>query len=387
MRLACVLVPYFPVAVERRLNPGLDHIVVYDVGRVLAASPELGALAAQSMRHARAAYPFANFRPANPALYREVFLSMLDALERVGPQAEAANAGCAYLDVGGLDGHYADPYALVKTIINSVQEATGLTPSVGIAEGKFVAYVGASLCAPGASVVVPSGQERAFLHDKSIVLLPFPPQIIDRLHTLAFQTLGEIAALPLSTVSAQFRRIGQRMWELANGIDRESLRPRLSREVINEHLEFESPVVTTEALVIAGRQLLRRAFVVLDRRTTRRLHIQVLANGRLLWERRETFREALSDETRLALILKTRLTSLMLTEAADTLVLTLDEIGRAGGRQHRLMTDATPQLDSIADAIRQIRARYGRPMVWRAVEVDPCSRHPEERTALIPYDA
>jgi nucleotidyltransferase/DNA polymerase involved in DNA repair len=225
------------------------------------------------------------------------------------------------------------------------------------------------------------------LHDKSIAILPFPPEMIDWLRTLALETLGEIAALPASSVEAHFRRPGRRLWELANGIDREPLRPQPLREPIIQRLEFESPVVANEALVLGGRQLLRRALVLLDRRAARRMHLQVFVQGRLLWERRETFREALSDETRLTLILKTRLTSLTLTEAADMIVLTLDEIGREASQQRRLITQATPQLDAVIDAIRQIRVRYGQPMILRAVEVDPCSRHPEERAALIPYDA
>ena len=387
MRVACILIQNFTVAVEQRLRPELDHIVVHDGGQVLAASPELALSPGQPVRQARAMHPHATFLPANVALYRSVVRSMIDTLELLGPQAEAAAPGCAYLDIEGLDRHHADPSTLASAIINTVHTATGLTPAVGIAEGKFVAHVAASLCAPGRADVVPPGQERAFLHDKSIAILPFPPEMIDWLRTLALETLGEIAALPASSVEAHFRRPGRRLWELANGIDREPLRPQPLRETIIQRLEFESPVVANEALVLGGRQLLRRALVLLDRRAARRMHLQVFVQGRLLWERRETFREALSDETRLTLILKTRLTSLTLTEAADMIVLTLDEIGREASQQRRLITQATPQLDAVIDAIRQIRVRYGQPMILRAVEVDPCSRHPEERTALIPYDA
>ena len=387
MQLACVLVPHFPVAVELRGRSDLGHIVVHDGARILAASPGLDLLPGQPLRQARAAHPHASYLSADHVRYRAATRAMLGALERIGPQAEDAAPGCAYLDVGGLDRHYTDTFALAAAIVSAVRAATGLTPSVGIAEGKFVAYVAASLCTPGEAVVVPRSRERAFLHDKSVALLPFPPEIIERLQTLALVTLGDIAALPSSSVETQFRRIGRRMWELASGIDREPLRPQAPRETIIQRLEFESPVAANEALVLGGRQLLRRALVALNRRTARRMHLQVLAQGRLLWERRETFREALSDETRLALIVKTRLASLTLAEAADTLVLTLEEISRESGQQRRLITDASPKLDAVADAIRQICVRYGRPMVLRVVEVDPCSRHPEERAALIPYDA
>lgn len=177
------------------------------------------------------------------------------------------------------------------------------------------------------------------------------------------------------------------MWELAHGIDQEPLRPHRAQASLSERLTFESPVVANEALVMAGRQLLRRLAGRLAHRAARTMHVQVLAGDRLLWERVETFRESTSDEHRMAFITTTRLSELQLTEAVDTLVITLSNIGREAARQPKLFAEGNQQIASLADAIQQIRARYGRPMVWRAVEVDPCSRHPEERAVLIPYDA
>jgi len=387
MRLACVYVSRFALAVEARLNPLLLHAptIVYDRNSVLETSPELTeAHPEQPLRQARAAYPHAILVPANLLLYREISEAMLHTLEQVGPQVELAEQGRAYVDVGDLD---TDAFALAGKIVDVVRDATGLLPAVGIAEGKFVARVAASLCAPGDAGVVPRGRERDFLRDKSVSLLPFAPEIIEHLHTLALHTLGDIARLPKSAVEAQYRGAGRRMWELAHGIDREPLRPHRAQESLGERLSFEAPVVANEALVMAGRQLLRRLAGRLDRRAARTIHLQVLAGDRLLWERLDTFREPISDEGRMAFIVRTRLSALQLTEAVDTLAITLGGIDREPARQPKLITEANLQIESLADAIQQIRARYGRPMVWRAVEVDPCSRHPEERTVLIPYDA
>ncbi len=387
MRLACVSVPRFALAVEARLNPQLLHApaIVYDRHQVLATSPELTEVyASQPLRQARAAYPHAVFVAAQPLLYREVAEAMLRALEQVGPQVELAERGCAFVDVGGID---ADAFALAGKIVDVVRRETGLLPAVGIAEGKFVARVAAELCPPGDAGVVPPGRERDFLRDKSLALLPAAPETIEHLQTLALHTLGDIAGLPRTAVEAQYRSAGRRMWELAHGIDREPLRPHRPEESLGERLTFDHPVVAEEALVMAGRQLLRRLAGRLDRRAARTMRVQVLAGERLLWERLETFREPTSDEGRMAFIVKTRLSALRLAEAVDALAITLSGIGREPARQPKLITEASPQRESLADAIRQIRARYGRPMVWRAVEVDPCSRHPEERAALIPYDA
>ena len=75
MRLACVYVPRFALAVEARLTPLLLHApaIVYDGNRVLEASPELTDVhPGQSLRQARAAYPHAVFVAAHLLLYREV---------------------------------------------------------------------------------------------------------------------------------------------------------------------------------------------------------------------------------------------------------------------------------------------------------------------------
>ena len=79
--------------------------------------------------------------------------------------------------------------------------------------------------------------------------------------------------------------------------------------------------------------------------------------------------------------------SLQLMEAVDMVAITLTEIIREPGRQTKLTTETNPQFERLLEAVHEIRARFGGPMVWRALEVDPCSRHPEDRTILIPYDA
>lgn len=390
MRLAYIHIPRFALAVEARLNPQLLRApaIVYDHNHVLETSPGLDDThPGESLRKARAAYPHAIFVPATPLLYRDVSETLLRALELIGPRVELVEQGCAYVDIGGLDGHYADAFALAGTIVDAVRDATGLLPSVGIADGKLVAHVAARLCTPGDAGVVPAGRERDFLRDKSVTLLPVAPEIIGRLQALALHTLGDIAALAPAAVAAQFGRAGTTMWELANGIDPRPLQPRAPVECLVEQLTFDAPVATVETLVMAGQQLIRRLLDQLGHKSARRMHIQLSLDGGLVWERLDTFRGRTSDEPRIMLLLKTRLAALALTSSVDTMTITLDGIGSEVAQQKRLMTDTTPQLNQVAEAVRQLRVQYRRPVIWRAVEVDPCSRHPEERVILIPYDA
>ena len=390
MRIACVLIPSFAVAVERLREPRLAQqpLVVYDRSTVLDASSDAPRVhPGTSLRQAKALAPQAAFLEADHARYRAVFDTMLDALEGAAPLVEPAGPGCAYADTHGLGGHYEDEFALAGSLVQAVRDGAGLLPSAGIAGGKFPAAVAASMSAPGDAGVVPQGLEREFLRDKDVRLLPFGIDVHQRLDLLALHTLGDVAALPQPSVEAQFRSIGKRLWELASGIDREPLRPRKRQESLSERLSFDAPVATTEALVPAGLQLIARLVRRLDGRTARRMHVQLLADERIVWERLETFREPTGDERRMALVLKTRLSLIELSQTVDAVVVTLTGIGRELAKQAKLFTDTQQNLNQIAESIRQLRTRYGRPVVWRIVEVDSCSRHPEERSALLPYDA
>ena len=387
MRIACVRIPCFTVAVERRANPQLEEqpLVVYDRSDVIDASQEAtGVQRGLPLRQAKALCPRAVFAQANVSLYRDVAEAMLDAIEEVSPQVEEAEAGAAYADVGGLEGHYENEFALAGSLIEAVRQATGLLAAAGVAEGKFASWVAASMTTPGDAGIVPSGKEQEFLRDKPVTFLPAELETLQRLDLLALTTLGDVATLPQTAVEAQFR--SPRLWELANGIDRDALRPRKRQEILRERLSFDAPVAVSEALVLASKQLLRRLVRRLRGRTARRMHIQLLADERIVWEKLETFREPTSDERLIMLVIKTRLSLLELPQAIDTVAISLTGIGRETAKQTKLFTD-TKNLNQIADAIKQLQARYGRPMIWRVKEVDPSSRHPEERSALIPYDA
>lgn len=120
MRIACVFIPSYAVAIERRTDPRQveQPLVVYDRKAVLDASPEAaGVRRGLPLRQAKALCPHAVFVEANHTLYREVTEVMLDALESVAPCIEPAEPGAAYADVLGLQGHYDDEFSLAAALV------------------------------------------------------------------------------------------------------------------------------------------------------------------------------------------------------------------------------------------------------------------------------
>jgi len=116
------------------------------------------------------------------------------------------------------------------------------------------------------------------------------------------------------------------------------------------------------------------------------MHVQLFAAEEIVWEKLESFRDPIGDERGMMLRLKSRLAFVTVSQPVDTIVITLSGIGWEMARQARLWTNSKQRLDQFAAAIRPLQEKYGRSVVGRMKEVNPSSRHPEERAVFVPYD-
>jgi DNA polymerase-4/protein ImuB len=210
-----------------------------------------------------------------------------------------------------------------------------------------------------------------------------------RLRLFGIQTLGELARLPQSAVLAQFGAEGGRAWQLAHGIDHAPIIPYLPPKSVTERLAFGAPVDTTDALLSAVRTLLGRALhrPTLQGRAVRALRLRVhLENGHT-WERQAVFREPVSSSERMMLALRLKVDDAGLPAPFTEAEVTLLGLCGENALQLNLFTSVRGrQLERVAEAARQLKSRYGRPILAKVIEVEPWSRIPERRFALIDYD-
>ncbi len=395
MRIACILIPHLPVSVERQRDSALrdQPVVIGETPEqrkaVLDCSPEAGAQEVRvgmPLREALALCRDAVFLPPHPSLYRDVFESMLAVLETFSPEVEESALGRAYLNADGLALHYEGELDMGEQIIRSIRNATGLMAGAGIAEGKFVAWAAAVTSEPGQICTVPAGKESNFLCPLDVSLLPASSDTLRRLGLYGLRTMGDLAALPIGPVQAQFGSEGKRLWELAQGIDGEPLRPRRREEVVVEGMRFPAAAVSVEALVVACRRLLVRLHWRLRGRAARRMRLRALLWGGRSWEKSVTFHEAVVDWERMLFIAKGVLANTTLSAPVEELAIELSGITEERGQQSTLFAEKAGLKRQLGEAVRQLRARWGRPLVSRVVEVEPWSRLPERRHALIDYE-
>jgi DNA polymerase-4/protein ImuB len=360
-------------------------------GAVLDCSSEAeakGVRVGMPLREALGLCPQVSFLPADLPRYGDSFDRILHSLETVSPLVEPAALGCAFIGLDGLNGHYRDEMVLGDALAQAVRHASGLMPSVGLADGKFTARVAATVSAPGEVCLVPPGQERRFLAPIDVSVLPCSRDTLRRVELFGLRTMGDLAALPLGALQAQFGVEGKRIWELAQGIDRESLRPLRREESIRERLAFYAPLISREALVTAGRQLLTRLLgqPAMRGRAARRMTLRALLSDGRSWERAIVFREATADREQMLCVLKSAIEAAPLTAPIEELAIELSGFAQEMGKQQGFFPGNGRQRRQVAESIRQLKARYGRSPVLQIVEVEPWSRIPERRHALIDYD-
>src|SRR5579871_179429 len=156
--IACVSIPDFAIAVERRDHAELRTVPLLLVqplaGKVYAASSEAvkcGVLSGMAVRRAQVLCPAAQTRPADVSHYQHVFAGILDVLREFTPLLEPGSdawqpqrgkrqpavepdAVC-YLNLERLE--TSQTVALCQNLGRTVQERCGLLASVGLAKGKF----------------------------------------------------------------------------------------------------------------------------------------------------------------------------------------------------------------------------------------------------------
>ena len=398
MRLACMTVPNFRIALERARAPRLGGCPVAigepppGTNDVLDCSPEAAALGIRNgmpLRDARTLAPHLIVLPPDPVFYARSFDAMLAALEGAEPAIEPGEDGVAFAAIDQQAGDESQQQA-AEHLVEAVQSETRVRSSAGIGEGKFTAWIAASVSAPGEVTIVPAGSEEVFLAPLSTSFLPVSYDAQRKFALYGMQVIADIARLTIAQAQAQFGREGRRIWELARGIDSEPFRPRERTEPIAAALTMPAPSVNTGALIIAAQQLIGRLLQLpaMRYRQVRQLRLRLSLLGGGSWERTLTFRDPFSDDERMMYVLKKLIEPLQL--AAPVEEMSLEFIGLTGetGKQRSLLfAEQARRRAQLLAALRQLKAQFGgESQVAKVVEVEPWSRIPERRYALIDYD-
>jgi DNA polymerase-4 len=191
-------------------------------GVVSTASYEarrFGVRSAMPVASARRLCPQAAFLTTDFGYYAPASRAFHEILRRYTPAVEPAGADEAYLDVAGSEALFGLAEDIASDIRRHVHEEIGITASAGVSVNKLVSKVASDAGKPDGLVVVPAGEEAAFLAPRPIRDLPMVgKKTAEVLSGLGIHAIGDIARMPQSALIAKFGSHGAELRARALGI-------------------------------------------------------------------------------------------------------------------------------------------------------------------------
>jgi protein ImuB len=279
IRIACLHVPMFPLAARLRSEPELlsEALAIVEgngnSAHVVAATRRArtkGIRPGQTLAQARAIVPKLIARGRDTECERTAQEALLEVAETLSPRVEDSGEGGVFLDVSGMERHFASEKDLADSALRAC-ENIGLPARCGIAASKLAARVAAEL--PKTPTIVTPGGEAEFLAPLPLARLTPELDAASTLQRWGITSIGELARLPESEVASRLGELGRELHYAARGVDPRPLIPRALPPEFREGMELEWPLVALEPFLFI-------ASAALDR-LSKRMEIQGFACKRL----------------------------------------------------------------------------------------------------------
>jgi DNA polymerase-4 len=201
--------------------------------------------------------PKAVFLPVRMEHYRDISCELMTILGDYTPIIEQLSIDEAFLDLNGTRYLWPDTVELARNIKQVIREKLSLTASIGLARNKFLAKVASDMDKPDGLTVVPEarGEMLRFLAPLPVKRIWGVGKVLDQnLAQAGIRTIGDIQAMTkYALVKVPGNAMGERLWDLAHGVD--------DRELELDRIEKSISSETTFARDILGREILERVLI------------------------------------------------------------------------------------------------------------------------------
>lgn len=245
----------FYASVEQRDDPTLRGRAVVVAWRgkrsvVCAASYEarrFGVRSAMAAAYAERLCPEAIFVPPDFTRYRAVSRAVREIFLRHTDLIEPLSLDEAYLDVTENKTGLPTATKVASTIRQQIREELNLTASAGVAPNKFLAKIASDWRKPNGLFVIQPAEVEDFLTPLPVGRIPGVGKVTEeKLTKLGIRLVGELRARSLEELQKQFGRYGQRLYELARGIDENPVVPNRPTQSVSAEDTFEQDVLLSE---------------------------------------------------------------------------------------------------------------------------------------------
>lgn len=248
----------FYASVEERDDPSLrgKPLVVGgnpDGRGVVAAASyaarKYGIHSAMPMVTARRLCPELIIRRWRPRYYAEISEQVRDIFHRYTPLVEPLSLDEAFLDVGASRKLFGEAPDIGRQIQQEIDHELDLSASVGVASTKFVAKVASDVCKPHGFLVVEPHEVQGFLDPLPVARIWGVGKVANRaLEQKGIRTIGELRHRPVGALTSMFGVTGERIAQLAQGIDERAVVPDHEAKSISHETTFDTDLRDPEVL-------------------------------------------------------------------------------------------------------------------------------------------
>ena len=331
----------------------------------------------------------------DPVHYDEQFAHLVAALENVSPVVEPVELGRVFIGVDGLERLVGPPERQLAMMQRALDQRTRWSSMarLGWGRGKFVSWIAAARAKPGKPMIIRDHEWRTFIAQQPIAVLPILPDTHRRLVQLGLKTLHDVARLPEVAMVSQFGREGREAWQLASGFAHDPVIGQEHPEPIVAALHFSVPVADRLLLANAMHKLVERALKHPRRigwrvQTTR---VRAKLEHGTSWLAEAIHKDPTAYSERIVAPLKVRLEQSPPAGAVEGLTVEFIAFTRGTQELQLFARDAASTVRAgrqraLNEAATEIKSRLKRPMLHHIIEVQPWSRIPERRYALIDFE-
>lgn len=219
----------FYAAIEMRDDPRLRNrplAVGGDPGKrgVIATcnyeARTYGVHSAMASAYAKKLCPDLLIVPGRMQVYKEVSVAIQAIFHEYTPLVQPLSLDEAFLDVTDSPACHGSATLIAREIRQRVQDTQGITVSAGVAPNKFLAKIASDWNKPdGLKVILPEEVDDFVLALPVKQLHGVGKVTAARLHKLGVDTCAELRVWRKQDLAREFGSFGERLWELARGID------------------------------------------------------------------------------------------------------------------------------------------------------------------------
>jgi DNA polymerase-4 len=367
----------FFVSVERLLNPRLNGLPILiggtsDRGVVASCSYEArqyGVHSAMPMKTARMLCRDAIIVRGDMDNYTRYSRAVTQIIADKSPVYEKASIDEHYIDITGMD-RFFGCLAWTRELRQTIIRETGLPISVGLSVNKTVSKIATGEAKPNGEMEVPMERVHSFLNPLSIKKIPMIGDKAYRLlRSMGVDTIETLSHIPPDMIEKVLGKNGIVVWKKANGIDPTPVKPYSERKSIGSETTFESD--TIDVAMIRRLIPVKVERLAFDLRKKQNLTGCVTVKIRYSNFDTHTLQQHIPYTSFDHVLIKTAL------ELFDRLYqrrMLIRLVGvkfshLIGGVQQLDMFEDTPEMVSLYQAMDQIRLKFGKKAIRRAVGV------------------